>query len=147
MKNKKTTSFLLVIACVSSLLIFSGCKQFNRKSHHDFALDYVEDLLDLTEAQKATLKQYEKEVMVIAAPLKEEKAAMHALAKQQLASDEIDIAKVKEAMAEHQKRITIVLDLTVEKVAAFHKELTPEQRKKLIEKLDKFEKYHSDNAF
>ncbi len=146
MKNKKVASFLLIAACVSSLLIFSGCKHSDRKSHHDFALDYIEDVLDLTEAQKTTLKQYEKDIMEVAASLKEEKAAMHALAKEQLASDEIDIVKVKAAMAEHQKNIAIVIDLTIEKLAAFHKELTPEQRKKLIEKLDKFEKYHGDDA-
>lgn len=146
MKNKKIASFLLITVCVSSLLIFSGCKHSNRKSHHDFALDYIEDVLDLTNAQKASLEQYEKEIMEIAAPLKKEKVALHALAKQQLSSDEIDVEKVKAAMAEHQKKIAIVIDLTIEKLAAFHKELTPEQRNKLIEKLDKLEKYHNDDA-
>lgn len=146
MKNKKIASFLLITVCVSSLLIFSGCKHSNRKSHHDFALDYIEDVLDLTNAQKASLEQYEKEIMEIAAPLKNEKVALHALAKQQLSSDEIDVEKVKAAMAEHQKKIAIVIDLTIEKLAAFHKELTPEQRNKLIEKLDKLEKYHNDDA-
>lgn len=84
--------------------------------------------------------------MEIAAPLKEEKTAMHTLAKEQLASDEIDIVKVKTAMAEHHKNIAVVIDLTIEKLAAFHKDLTPEQRKKLIEKLDKLEKYNGNDT-
>ncbi len=68
---------------------------------------------------------------------------MHATLKAQLTSEEIDKEVIRQLVTDHRSKMDSVLELAIEKLADFHAELTPEQRTKLVAKLEKFEKHHN----
>jgi Spy/CpxP family protein refolding chaperone len=60
----------------------------------------------------------------------------------QLRSEEIDQELVKARIAEHRAKMDHIIDLLVVRLAEFHKTLTPEQKEKLVAKLETFKKWH-----
>ena len=60
----------------------------------------------------------------------------------QLRSEEIDQERVKTLVAEHRAKMDEIVDLIVVRLAEFHKTLTPEQKEKLITKIETFKKWH-----
>lgn len=142
MNRQTLTTTLLIVTFLVSMVLFSGCKDRDDEEPHAFMLNHVEDILDLTPEQTEKLKQYQEELRLAAAPLKEGKKQMYLLAKNQLSQNEIDTAAVKTELNKHQAQLDQVMDLAIDKFAAFFKELTPEQRQKLLKKFEKIEKRH-----
>ncbi len=70
------------------------------------------------------------------------KESMHEELVAQLRSEEIDQALVKARIAEHREKMDHIIDLLVVRIAEFHKTLTPEQKEKLVTKLETFKKWH-----
>ena len=64
---------------------------------------------------------------------------MHDELKRQLSGNTIDTVRVKTLIAEHRAGMDDVIDLVVDRMAEFHATLLPEQREKLVSKLEKFE--------
>ena len=60
----------------------------------------------------------------------------------QLRSEEIDEVRVKAVIAEHRAQMDEVVDLIVVRLSEFHKTLTPEQKDKLVAKIETFKKWH-----
>ena len=60
----------------------------------------------------------------------------------QLRSEEIDEVRVKAVIAEHRAQMDEVVDLIVDRLSEFHKTLTPEQKEKLVAKIETFKKWH-----
>lgn len=139
--KKKKGIIALAVTVVSSLLLFTACKGHHPKGA--FMLDYFSEALDLTQEQQENLGGIRTELMEQVELMHEDKAEMHEILKTQLASETIDKEVVRQLITDHRAKMDIVIDLAVERLAAFHSDLSSEQREKLIFKLDKFEKYHS----
>ena len=139
--NRKKGIIAFAVTLVSSLLLFTACKEHHPKGA--FMLDYFTEALDLTAEQQESLTEIRTEIMKNVEAMHEDKAQMRETLKEQLTAETIDKEVVRGLIADHRSRMDEVIDLAVDRLAAFHGELTPEQRDKLTAKLEKFEKYHS----
>ncbi len=139
--NRKKGIIAFAVTLVSSLLLFTACKEHHPKGA--FMLDYFTEALDLSAEQQESLTEIRTEIMEKVEAMHEDKAQMRETLKEQLTAETIDKEVVRGLIADHRSRMDEVIDLAVDRLAAFHGELTPEQRDKLTAKLEKFEKYHS----
>ena len=137
---------LTIIALIAVLgvgsAVFVGCRHPGHQRGAAFMTDYMVEALDLTEVQQAMANSYKDEILAKVKATHSEKKKMHDELKSQLSGDTIDTDRVKELIAEHRAGMDGVIDLVVDQVAEFHATLSPEQREKLVSKLEKFEKRH-----
>lgn len=137
---------LTIVALIAVLglgsVLFVGCNHRGHDRGAAFMLDYMAEALDLNEDQQAMASSYKDEIMAKVKSMHSEKKQMHDEIKTQLAGESIDKLRVKALVAEHRAGMDEVIDLVVDRVAEFHATLSPEQRAKLITKLEKFEKRH-----
>jgi Spy/CpxP family protein refolding chaperone len=129
----------LLIAGVAGL---SGCRRHSHAHKAEFMVDYITETLDLTESQQEQLNRTKDELMGKARQMHTNKESMHEELVAQLRSEEIDQELVKAKIAEHRARMDDIIDLIVVRLAEFHKTLTPEQKEKLIAKIESFKKWH-----
>jgi Spy/CpxP family protein refolding chaperone len=105
-------------------------------------VDYISETLDLNDTQQAQLNQIKDDVMTKARQMRTDKESMREEFVAQLRSEEIDEVRVKAVIAEHRAQMDEVVDLIVGRMAEFHKTLTPEQKEKLVTKIETFKKWH-----
>jgi Spy/CpxP family protein refolding chaperone len=129
----------LLIAGVAGL---SGCRRHSHAHKAEFMVDYITETLDLTESQQEQLNRTKDELMGKARQIHTNKESMHEELVAQLRSEEIDQELVKAKIAEHRAQMDDIIDLIVVRLAEFHKTLTPEQKEKLIAKIESFKKWH-----
>ena len=139
---KKGLYTLLIGMLISGLAMFSGCRRNSHGHKAEFMVDYISEALDLNESQQAQLDQIKDELMAKAKGMHADKESMHEELVTQLRSEEIDQARVKAVIAEHRAKMDEIIDLVVVRLAEFHKTLTPEQKEKLIAKIETFKKWH-----
>jgi len=139
---KKGLYFLLIGMLISGVALFSGCRRHSHGHKAEFMVDYISETLDLNESQQAQLDQIKDELMEKAQQMHADKESMHAELVAQLRSEEIDQMRVKAVIAEHRAQMDEILDLVVLRLSEFHKTLTPEQKEKLIAKIETFKKWH-----
>ena len=139
---RRTGYIVLIGLLISGLLMFNGCRRHGPGKGAEFAVDYMTEVLDLTPDQQELLDQYKDEILAKAMQMRADKQEMHAVIKTQLGNETIDKAQVKQLYITHRDKMDEMADLIIDRVAAFHQTLTPEQRTKLIEKLEDFEKWH-----
>lgn len=138
---------ILTVISVVALLgvgsaIFAGCQHRDHQRGAEFMMDYMAEALDLNETQLAMANSYKDEIRAKVMAMHSEKRKMYDELKAQLGSETIDTVRVKALVAEHRSGMDQVIDLVVDRIAAFHATLSPEQRTKLVSKLEKFEKKH-----
>lgn len=132
---------LLAVALVSSLLLFAACKPHHPKGA--FMFDYLTEVLDLSEAQQASLMSIKEDLLTEVEDMRDDKQKMIPLLKAQLAEENMDKEALQDAIRQHRQKMDILIESAVDKLVTFHAELTPVQREKLIAKLEKFEKNKS----
>ena len=111
---KKTNIYIAItVVLILGMTIFVGCKHHGSKKGHAFALDYISETLDLTEAQESQLADIKDEVAAKVDLLHKDKQTMCESLKEQLASEQIDEAVVKDLFAQHLEKINQVVDLVV----------------------------------
>lgn len=124
---------------------FVGCQHRGHERGAAFMMDYMAEALDLNEDQQTMANLYKDEIMAKVKDMHADKKQMHDEIKAQLAGAAIDTVRVKELVSEHRAGMDDVVNLIVDRIAEFHATLSPEQRTKLVAKLEKFEKRHSWN--
>ena len=139
---KKGLYILLIGMLVSGAALFSGCRRHSHGHKAEFMVDYISETLDLNESQQAQLDQIKDALMEKARLMHADKESMREELVTQLRSEEIDQVRVKAVIAEHREKIDEIIDLIVVRLAEFHKTLTPEQKEKLIAKIETFKKWH-----
>jgi len=139
----RTITIIALIAVLGlGSALFVGCNHRGHGRGAAFMLDYMAEALDLNEDQQAMASSYKDEIMAKVKSMHSEKKQMHEEIKTQLAGEFIDKQRVKTLVAEHRAGMDEVVDLVVDRVVDFHATLSPEQRTKLVNKLEKFEKRH-----
>jgi Spy/CpxP family protein refolding chaperone len=139
---KKGLYILIVPLLIAGVASFSGCRRHGHAYKAEFVVDYISETLDLTEAQQEQLNQIKDELMEKARIMHADKESMKEELVAQLRSEEIDQELVKAKISEHREQMDDLIDLIVARLAEFHKTLTPEQKEKLIAKLETFKKWH-----
>ena len=119
--------------------LFVGCHHRGGPKGADFMVDYMTEVLDLSEDQEDRAEAFKNEILAKTKEMHADKKQMHAEIKAQLSSEAIDTERVKTMMVEHRKEMEVVMNLAVDRIAEFHATLSPEQRAKLIKKLEKWE--------
>ena len=140
--KKKAIFIPLTGILIAVLLTFAGCK---RHAHHkgaEFMVDYVGEVLDLTDDQKADLDQIKAEFTEKVAQMHADHDAVKAEILVQLEKDEMDAAELKQLAAQHRAKMEELIDQGIDRLVAFHKTLSPEQKAKLVNKLEDFDRWH-----
>lgn len=122
-------------------MIAAGC---NRTPEEKMTMisEKIASKLDFNDQQKALLADITNELKKDFADEKALRNAKQEEFKSMLLADELDRAKIKNLIKERQARIDSKVDKYLDKVAALHKTLTPEQKKEILEKVEKFHKWH-----
>ena len=139
---RKGLYILMVTFLIAGVAGFTGCRRHSHAHKAEFMVDYISETLDLTENQREHLNRVKDELMEKARQMHADKESMHEELVAQLRSEEIDQVLVKEKIAEHRAKMDEIIDLLVVRIAEFHKTLTPEQKEKLIAKLETFKEWH-----
>ena len=137
----------LYLSLIAVLLIgiagFTGCRRHSPENKAEFMVDYVAETLDLNDDQRAHLDQIKDEMLDKAIDMRADKKTMYLELVAQLRSEQIDQDRLKAMAADHRIKMEKLIDLGIERLAEFHKTLTPEQREKAVAKLESFKKWHS----
>jgi Spy/CpxP family protein refolding chaperone len=141
---KKGIYISMVALLIVGIAGLSGCRRHSHAHKAEFMVDYVTETLDLNESQQEQLNQIKDEVLAEAKEMHANRESMHAELVAQLRSEEIDQAFVRAGIAEHRAKMDRIIDLLVVRIAEFHRTLTPEQKEKLVAKLETFKKWHGN---
>ncbi len=141
---KKGLTIAIICVSIAAALIFTGCRSHSGPDRVEFMVDYIAETLDLTDPQREQLDGIKEEFIAKAQEMHENKAAMHAEFLAELRKAEIDQEKVKDLIAQKRAQMDEIINLTVVRLAEFHSTLTPEQREKLVAKLEYFRKKHQN---
>ena len=144
--DHKVMVIALVGITVLGLLAFTGCRKHASGLHGELAIDYLTESIDLDEAQQAQLESYRNEIMQQARQMHTGKKQIFEELVLQVKSEAIDRQKLKDAVAQQRVQMVDMIDLVINRLADFHSTLTPEQKEKLVAKLEKFEKWHHNGC-
>ena len=139
---KKGLYLSIIVVLTLSVAGLAGCRRHSPGQKAEFMMDYVSETLDLDESQQAHLDQIKDELLEKGMQMRADKAAMHGELVAQLRSEAIDPDRLKAMVTEHRVKLEALIDLGIIRLAEFHKTLTPEQREKLVAKLESFKKWH-----
>ena len=142
---KNALKSLVVLLLIAGMAAFIGCRRHSHAHKAEFMVDYISETLDLNEIQKEQLDQVKDEVMVKAKQIHADKELMREELMAQLKSEAIDKEVVKEMVAKHRARMDEIINLLVDRLAEFHRTLTPEQKDKLVAKLETFKKWRGQS--
>ena len=139
---KKGLYLSIIAVLLMSVAGLAGCRRHSPGQKVEFMMDYVSETLDLDESQQVHLGQIKDELLEKGMQMRADKTAMHSELVAQLRSEAIDPDRLKAMVAEHRVKMEALIDLGILRLAEFHKTLTPEQREKLVAKLESFKKWH-----
>ncbi len=140
---------ILPVAVIGTLVVSSifvgGCiaKRIICKTPEKRAESIVKKLtkkLDLTKEQVDKVNQIKDEILERTKKYKDEREAMHNELLDLMKSDKLDRAKLESFVNKYEARMKELKPFFLDKIIEFHNILTPEQRNKIIEKVNKF--YH-----
>jgi protein CpxP len=129
------TAVFLIVPFVSA-----GCGYRTPEKRADYIVKKITKGLDLNEAQQKQLETTKVEFLAKGQEMRTTHQSMKKELKQQLSSDKIDQTALLKIYADNKLKMDEIVFLFTERLAEFHSTLSPEQKTKLIAKLDKFEK-------
>ncbi len=139
---KNRLYIVMMFGLILGVGLFSGCRNHGHGRGAEFAVDYVTEVLDLTEAQQTHLNEIKEEFMEKREQMRANKAKHYDEIIAMLGSEEIDQNRVRVLIAEHRAQMDEMIDLAVVRLSEFHRTLTPEQKTKLVKKVEDFRRYH-----
>jgi Spy/CpxP family protein refolding chaperone len=139
---KKGLTIALICVFISGALIFTGCRSHSHQGKAEFMVDYIAETLDLSEEQRDQLDGIKEEFIAKAQEMHAQKEVMHAKFMEELRKAEIDQVKVKDLIAQKRAQMDEIIDLAMVRLVEFHETLSPEQREKLVAKLEWFHEKH-----
>lgn len=131
------------IAVLLGSLSLAGC--FHGKGHHrggEMMFEYAAWKLDLSEEQQALLEDVRTEMKKIREQNHEQRQQGKAELIGLIEADTLDTSAAMNLFNKRQAIIATHAPQVLDKIAAFHATLTPEQKEIIIEKLNKMDKYH-----
>ena len=142
---KKGITSASIFTFISLALIFTGCRAHSPNGKAEFMVDYIAETLDLNDQQRAQLEDIKAEFLAKAGEMHAQREAMRTELMAELRKEEIDQQRMKALSAQKREQMAELMDLAVDRLAEFHRTLTPEQKEKLVAKLEWFHSKHQDN--
>jgi Spy/CpxP family protein refolding chaperone len=139
---KKGLYISLIISLALGVAFLSGCRRHGGHHGAEFMVDYVSETLDLTETQQEHLARIKDELMEKGQQMRANRQAFHDEIISQLNSEEIDQERLIKAVDEKRAQMEEMIDLVIARLVEFHRTLTPEQKTKLVAKLENFRRWH-----
>lgn len=102
--------------------------------------NHIADKLDMTKEQKEKAKPIVDKVFEKMSNMKANRKETMTLAQKQFANDKFDKSALTTVVKTHEKDLTDMPAFMINTIAEFHAILTPDQRKKVVELM---EKHHS----
>jgi len=131
-----------IFTFISLALIFTGCRAHSPNGKAEFMVDYIAETLDLNDQQRAQLEDIKAEFLAKAGEMHAQREAMRTELMAELRKEEIDQQRLKALIAQKREQMAELMDLAVDRLAEFHRTLTPEQKEKLVAKLEWFHNQH-----
>ena len=141
---KKGLTIALICVFISGALIFTGCRSGSQKGKAEFMIDYIAETLDLTDPQREQLDGIKEEFMAKAKEIHAQKEAMHAAFMAELRKAEINRENLKVLIDQKRAQMDDFINLAMDRLVEFHKILSPEQKEKLVAKVEYFHEKHQD---
>ena len=138
---KNTLLVLTALTLVFAAGMINGCRH-ERHPGAEFVVDYLAESLDANDAQRRQMEQIKSELLAKGKAMRATHLAVASEFKTLLAADELDQERLKQIVAEHRSRMDELVDLAIGRLAEFHRTLSPEQKAKLIGKMENFRKMH-----
>ncbi len=137
-----------IIIPVSILLLvglaaFVGCRHSSPEKRADRFARYLADELDLSDEQRAMVDTFKNEINVRKQKMRADRHATMEAVMAQLKQETMDEAQLKTLIFAHRPQVEALIEYTIDSVAELHRSLTPEQRGRLIAKLEELQKWHS----
>jgi len=136
---------LVLIIIASILFVFSCGRRYHHRGHWmstekkaEWFVNRISKELDLHENQKTKLEQIKDELLAKKLEFKGTKAEIQDEIMSQIRNDSVDQEQLNEFFEDNETKLKDMRSFLVAKFAEFHSILTPEQKDKLAEKLEKF---------
>ena len=142
---KKKLTFVFICAFISAALLFSGCRSHSPEHKAEFMVDYIAETLDLNDEQREQLEEIKEEFIAKAREMHAQKEVMHAELMAELRKAEINPEILTGLIDRKRTQIDGMINLAMTRLVEFHKTLSPEQREKLVAKLEYFHQKHQDH--
>jgi len=139
---RKISLIVWVSLMILGIAFFAGCRHQSPHQRGEFIADYISEILDLTTLQEEQLNQYKDEIFQKANQMRANRSAVHEEIVAQLRNESIDQEHLKNLIFKNKAQMEELINLMVERLAEFHQTLTPEQREKLVRKLENFKRWH-----
>ena len=133
---------ILAVILIITALVFAGCKSHRSGYKHEVAMDYIAESLDLNDDQQKELEGIKTDIMAEIQKMREARQSMRATIKEELGKDQVDEAVIKGLVLEHRNQMSTIVDVAVDRLIDFHGSLLPDQKAKLIAKIEKYERWH-----
>ena len=140
---KKGLTIALICVFISGVLVFTGCRSHSHQGKVEFMVDYIAETLDLTDPQREQLNGIKDEFMAKAEVMHAQKEAMHDQFMAELRKEEISRENLNDLIAQKRANMDEFINLALARLVEFHKTLSPEQREKLVAKIEYFHEKHN----
>ena len=131
---------LILVICAGGLFL-AAC-QPHQGRHSGMMFDLVAYKLDLSEVQEEKLFAIKDEMKRLSREAMQEKQNHKQTLVDMINSDTLDQQQVLDMFQQHQEKIMAAAPSVIEKVAEFHASLTPDQKAKIVKKIESHESKH-----
>jgi len=127
---------------LASIFVYVGCGYHTPEKRVDRIVKRITKELDLNEAQQKKLEESKIEFLAKGREMREAHQNMRKELHEQLSGDKVDQQLLLKIYAENKLKMDEIVFLFTKRLAEFHSTLSPEQKTKLLAKLDDLEKKH-----
>jgi periplasmic protein CpxP/Spy len=143
--SKKILPVAVVGLLVVSGIISGGCIRkriicSTPEQRAEFLVDRISSKLDLTKEQVVKLNKIKDEILARIKTYQSDREIIHKELMEMAKSDKLDRNKLENFINKREARMKDLKPLLIDKIVEFHDMLTPEQKNRIAEKMDKF--YH-----
>jgi len=138
LKKSIITSFVVLL--IVSGLLFAGCRHLSPEDRAEKLTRKIAGELELDENQKNQLIGYKNELMAKGKEMRSRHGDFKNELIKQLKSDKFDQTVINEMISRHRTDMDAMISLFITRLSEFHGTLTPEQKEKIVAKIETFEK-------
>jgi len=139
--NKKRLFLISIFMVVGILtigsIVFSRVYDGSREGRSEMAIDWLSSWFELTEGQNSKLLLINEELGNLEKELKKDRLEIKDEIIRMFASDELDQDRILQIIEEKQEQVDYFAARIIAEFAEFHESLSSEQRKKLVEEIQK----------
>jgi len=134
---RKRTIILIVVAALAALVL-TACYHRTPEQRADHMVKRMSVELSLNDAQKAQLEKIKNEFLARRAEMPRLREETVKEANELMRSAEIDKARLNALIEKNQTRAIDMISFISDKFTEIHDMLTPEQREKLVQHIEKY---------